>query len=39
MRVVRDAGTSLAFPTQTVHVVGAADPSRAPRSGRAQPIE
>jgi MscS family membrane protein len=39
MKVVREAGTSLAFPTQTVHVVGASDlsrptdPSHAPRSG------
>ena len=32
MRVVREAGTSLAFPTQTVHVAGASDPSRSPRS-------
>jgi len=30
---VREAGTSLAFPTRTVHVVGASDPSRSPRSG------
>ena len=39
MRVVEEAGTSFAFPTQTVHVVGAADPPRAPRPGGAQRIE
>ena len=33
MRIVAEVGTSLAFPTRTVHVVGAADPPRAPRSG------
>jgi small-conductance mechanosensitive channel len=33
MRIVAEAGTSFAFPTQTLHVVDAKDPSRAPRSG------
>jgi MscS family membrane protein len=33
MRIVRETGTSLAFPTQTVHV------ARAPRSGPAQRVE
>ena len=33
MGVVREAGTSLAFPTRTVHLAGASEPSGAPRSG------
>ena len=33
MRVVREAGTGLAFPTRTVHLVGASDPPHSPRSG------
>jgi MscS family membrane protein len=32
MRIVEEAGTSLALPTQTVHVAGSNEPSRAPRS-------
>ena len=39
MRIVEEAGTSLAFPTQTVHVAGAAAPPRGPRPGAAQRIE
>jgi MscS family membrane protein len=30
MRIVREAGTSLAFPTQTLHVVDARGPARGP---------
>jgi MscS family membrane protein len=33
MRIVGEAGTSLAFPTHTVHVVDARGPSRGPGSG------
>jgi len=33
MRIVAEAGTSLAFPTHTVHVVDAKGPSRGPGSG------
>ena len=39
MRVVREAGTSLAFPTQTAHVAAPPDASPAPRSGPVQRIE
>jgi MscS family membrane protein len=39
MRIVAEAGTSLAFPTQTVHVVGVAAPPAGPRPGPAQRTE
>jgi MscS family membrane protein len=39
MRIVGEAGTSLAFPTQTVHVASVPDTPRAPRPGSGQRAE
>jgi MscS family membrane protein len=39
MRIVAEAGTSLAYPTQTVHVVGVTPPPDAPRTATGQRSE